>query len=226
MIKIFKFFARNLSREFFILVTIFLLALFLRLIYLSHAPLGFYTDEVVSGYVGRFILLNGKDLYGNAWPIFYFDKFGDYRTILPIYLSGVSTFIFGVNEFAVRFPPAFFGALGVIPMYLFTKQLFNRNIAFVSSFLIAILPWHIILSRAQSEGIIGLTILLFGYSLLFFGLRKRRVLILSISAIILLLTYFLYPAFRLIVPLTVLPLPFLQKVENGGLFLDFSSYFL
>ena len=85
-----------------VLGLIFLLALVLRVLDLSNLPNGFFTDEVVSGYVGRFVLQNGVDPYGNVFPLFYFDKFVDFRVILPMYITGVFTFLFGSSEFAVR----------------------------------------------------------------------------------------------------------------------------
>ena len=105
----------------------------------------------MTGYVGRFILKNGKDVYGNPWPLWYFDKFGDFYIVLPIYLKGLSTFLFGVNEFAIRFPSAFLGALSVIPIFLFPIGYLKTKIGYLSALTMAIMPWHIILSRASSE---------------------------------------------------------------------------
>ena len=101
------------------LIVIVVFAAFIRFYKLGSLPFNLQEDEVMTGYVGRFILKNGKDVYGNPWPLWYFDKFGDFYIVLPIYLKGLSTFLFGVNEFAIRFPSAFLGALSVIPIFLF-----------------------------------------------------------------------------------------------------------
>ncbi len=187
-----------------ILGVIFLLALFLRTHQLSTLPNGFFTDEVVSGYVGRFTLLHGNDPYGNLFPLFYFDKFGDYRVILPMYITGIATFLFGVNEFAVRFPPAFFGAFFSVVVYFFIKELTkNRVVSLISAFFSAILPWHIVLSRAQSEGIIGLTVFTYALYLLLRSIRTQKINLLLISVVLFALTYFLYPSFRLLSPFVV-----------------------
>ncbi len=191
---------------------IFLLALFLRLINLSTIPYGFHIDEIVSGYVGRFILMHGQDPYGNHWPLVYFDMFGDYRVILPMYINGLSTFIFGVNEFAVRFPTSFFGALIVFPIYSLSKIFFGkRKLSFLPPFLIAILPWHIVLSRATSEGILGLTVFLFGFDFLIKSLINKKMSFLFVGNFLLFLTYFMYPTFRVLTPALLLPFPILAK---------------
>ena len=154
---------------------IFIFAFVIRILFLSTAPFSFHVDEVISGYIGRFILLNGKDVYGNTFPLFYFDSFGDFRTILPMYINGLSTFLFGVNEFAVRFPTALAGALIVFPVYSLGNIFFkNKKIALLPALLITILPWHIVLSRASSEAAFGLTIFVFGITLFLKSLSIKK----------------------------------------------------
>jgi len=190
--------------------SLFLVALLIRTIHLTNIPNGFHIDEIVSGFVGRFILLHGKDPYGNIAPLFYFDMFGDYRVILPMYINGLSTFIFGVNEFAVRFPTAFFGSLIVFPIFSIAKIILgNRKIAFLPPLVIALLPWHIVLSRATAEGILGLTIFTFGLFYIFKFLSEKKITYLYFSGIFLFLTYFLYPTFRLLTPIVLFPIPLL-----------------
>lgn len=193
------------NRDKLILGLIFLLALFLRLYRLNTLPFNFHEDEVLSGYVGRFILQNGKDLYGNPWPLLYFNKFGDYYIILPIYLSGIATYIFGINEFATRFPAAFFGALAVFPVFILAFwTLKNKSIALLSSFFISISPWHLVLSRSTTEGVIGSTVFVFAVVFLLKSIRDFNLKSLIIGAILFLISYFIYHPFRLYTPLVFL----------------------
>lgn len=207
-----KFFNKwEVKQEHILLVLIFILALFLRVFKLSSFPNGFFTDEVVSGYVGRFLFENLHDPYGNFLPLFYFDKFGDFRSIIPMYLTGFSTLIFGVTEFAVRFPPALMGSLIIFPMYILSnKMLGNKKISLIASLFMAIIPWHIVLSRAQSEGIMGLTIFISGLAFLFpkKGISRKEA---GTGALLLGLTYFFYPPFRIMAPLFILPFLIFSK---------------
>lgn len=140
----------------FLLLIIVLLALLLRFYHLSSLPNSVHRDELINAYVGRYILQNGKDLYGNPWPIFYFNKFGDYPPILPMYIMGIATFFFGISEFAMRFPAALMGSLTIIPLYYIAKNIYKSNkIALLSALFLAILPWHIVLSRFSAEGILA-----------------------------------------------------------------------
>lgn len=196
------------KKENIILILIFLLALFLRVFNLNNLPYGFHEDELSNTYVGRFIFENGKDLYGNSWPLFYFDKFGDYPPVLPMYLSGISTYIFGINEFAARFPIALFGAITVFPLYYLALYFFkNKKVGLLSSFLLAITPWHVVYSRSTAEGIIALFFFTSGLLAIFnwIEIKKKFLLIIGFSCLV--LTYFLYPSFRLLVPLSLLPIP-------------------
>lgn len=193
------------------LILIFFFALLVRLYRLSDIPHGFHMDEVSNTYIGRFILLSGNDLHNNTWPLLYFDKFGDFPPVLPMYLSGLSTFIFGLNEFSARFPAALIGSLMIFSIYIFTSTFFSKKIAFLASFIVAVFPWHVILSRSSSEGIIGLTCTTFGLAILFKGIVKNKLSNIFISWLFFALSFLLYPSFRLIIPFLFLPLPFIYK---------------
>ncbi|EKD87369.1 MAG: glycosyl transferase family 39 [uncultured bacterium] len=196
----------------FTLLLVFFLALTLRVYHLGVLPNGFYEEEVTNAYVGRFIFENGRDLYGNWFPLLYFDKFGDFPPVLPMYVSGLSTYFFGLTEFAARFPTAFIGALAVFPIfglaYFFFK---DKRAGFMASLLLAITPWHVVLSRTSAEGVIGFTA--FTYGLLWVLTKKRY------GFLLLFLCYFLYPGLRLIIPLALLP--FIKKYFKPTLFLFF-----
>ena len=57
------------NRHLLLLGGVFLFACIIRLLYLGSFPTNFHEDEVLVGYVGRFILQNGVDIYGNPWPL-------------------------------------------------------------------------------------------------------------------------------------------------------------
>ncbi len=209
MIKPFSFIKKRFS--FLSLGAIFLLSLFLRTYHLATLPFYFHQDEVMNGYVGRFILQNGKDLYGNSFPLLYFDRFGDFPNVIPMYLSGLSTFIFGINEFAVRFPIALAGSLTVLLFYFLGKLFFkDSRFALFFSFLLAICPWHIALSRATAEGVTALAVFVLGFYLALKGLKEDKKKLFFLSLPLFLLTYFLYPGYRVFTPLSLLPFLFLN----------------
>ena len=194
------------------IILIVVLAAFLRLWKLDSLPFDTHVDEVMNAYIGNFTLKNGFDLYGNKWPILYFDNFGDYPNILPMYLSGLGILLLGNNEFGMRAPIAFFGIAGIILVYLVAKLIFQKESpALFAAFSLAIFPWHIVLSRATAEGVTASTVFILGIYLLLRNLPKKPLLPLIIAWFILLVTYLLYPAYRIIVPLALLPTFLLSK---------------
>lgn len=195
-----------------VLLLIFLLALVLRMYHLGTIPYGLHEDEMMNGYVGRFVLLNGKDLYGNTWPLLYFNNFGDYPPIVPMYLSGLATFLFGITPFAVRFPIALAGSLAIFPMYYISRKIFLRErYALAAAFFLAVLPWHILLSRATAENITATAVYLCSLYFLFEYLKDRKAKNLIITTLLLFLKYFLYSSFRVTVPLSLFAAVFLAK---------------
>lgn len=196
---------KKLSKLTLILLTfITILSLSIRFYNLGDLPWNMQEDEAMTGYVGRYIIENGMDVYGNKWPLLYFDKFGDYYIIGPIYMKGLSTLVFGMNAFAVRFPTALFGALTVIPIFLLARLLFTSNaVGLLSAFAMAIMPWTIPLGRASSEGILGGFFFLFGLYYLLLALKEKKMKFTVIGALFILFTFWIYHNYRLLSSLFV-----------------------
>lgn len=146
-----KYIKRNL-----ILILILTLAACLRLIRLDSIPIGFNDDEAAFGYNAYSILKTGRDEWGRLLPFPVFESFGDWKLVGYLYLTVISQFFFGVNEFATRLPSAIFGVLTVFATYLLTKELFKKSnfqfsLAHLSALMLAISPWHIAASRNAFE---------------------------------------------------------------------------
>lgn len=162
---------------------ILLIAAILRLINLSANPPHLTPDEAALGYNAYSILKTGKDEYGINLPII-FKSFGDYKPGLYVYLAVPSILIFGLNELAVRLPSALFGIVGVYLVYEIVKKLLEKQenkevLALISSFLLAINPWHVHFSRGAWEVNVSLTLSLLGILFLLKALEKPKNLIYS-----------------------------------------------
>lgn len=140
-----------------------ILGSFLRLWQVSSVPNGLTWDEAAIGYNAYSILKTGRDEHGAFLPII-FKSFGDYKPGAYIYLAVPSVAIFGLNEFAVRFPSVLAGILAIIGVYLLTKELFFENklksIKFLSldfylwdfvAIALAISPWLVHFSHGAWE---------------------------------------------------------------------------
>lgn len=164
-----------------LLVVIFVLAFFLRFYRLGEVPNGLYQDETAIGYNAYSLLQTGRDEHGVPFPL-YFQSFGDYKLPVYIYLTTIPIQLFGLTEFAVRFPSALFGMLTVVAFYFFVRQLTKDNtLSAVATFLLAVNPWHLHYSRATFEVSISLFLFVLGSTLLLksFAAEKKGMFLLG-----------------------------------------------
>src|SRR5258708_5680314 len=139
-----------------ILLGIIVIASVLRLWRLGSVPLSPDWDEAALGYNAYAILHTGRDEYGKFLPL-VLQSFNDYKPALYTYIALPFIAIFDLSVFAVRLPSALFGIITVFATFFLVKELTKRNdVALLSSFFLAISPWHIQFSRVAFETNVGL----------------------------------------------------------------------
>jgi 4-amino-4-deoxy-L-arabinose transferase-like glycosyltransferase len=196
------------------------LALIVRVISIDSYPSGFTPDEASFGYDAYSILKTGRDQWGRFMPL-YLESFGDFKLPLYTYLTIPSVATLGLNVFAVRLPSALLGTAAVYVTFLLSKELRERflnrlkpkiwSLEFVVSFLLAISPWHVMLSRGAFEA--NLTTLFLPLGVLFFLKGFRRHHFLPISSLFFGLNMFSYHTARLVTPVLVVFLIILFRKE-------------
>jgi len=201
-----------LKSEIFWLIFIFLLGALLRFYKLGQIPSGFVSDEANFGYNAYSLIKTSKDEFGQLWPII-FHSFGDGKMPIYFYLTIPSILIFGLTEFAVRFPSALLGSLTVIFIYFFAKELLKlkpatqstrwrtKLIPLISALTLAVMPWHIHFSRAAFEANIGLFWIALGSWLFLKFVNSKKYFSLIFSLISFTLAIFSYHAPRIFIPL-------------------------
>jgi len=101
--------------------------------------------------------------------------FGEPQFEKPVFyywLIMLSYLVFGVGEFAARFPSAIFGVFGVIGVYFIARLLYSRLSGFFSGLIMATCMQYVVLARACVTDMV-LTVFIL-YSLLFFLLGWTR----------------------------------------------------
>lgn len=199
------------------LLLIFLLALVLRTYKLASIPTGFHADEVRIGWNAYSIAQTGIDDRGNKLALYY-NTFGDWRPTAIFYATIPSLQIFGLNEFAVRFPAAFFGSLTTIPMYYLG--------GLPAAILLAISPWHISTSRASSEVIVSMFFMLSALVYYIKALKNNHKQNYLSAGVLILTSYLFYHSIRLLAPIFLI-ITFIYKTsfrsfKNGTLLIIFS----
>ena len=183
-----------------LLALVLFFALFVRLYDLQKVPVGFHYDEAQIGYNAYSLLKTGHDKNNVFLPL-AIDQFGDFRPAGYHYLAIPFIATLGLNEFATRLPGALFGAFSIIPMFFLSKKLFkSKAVGLISSALLAIVPWHVVTSRATSESIIAMFFVLSGSSLLVYYLDNKKIKFLLISYFLFALSFFFYHSARFFVP--------------------------
>lgn len=201
---------RNFLKKNSLFLLIVVLAIALRFVMIEKVPPSLNWDEISHGYNAYSILKTGKDEWGKAFPAI-FRAYGDYKLPVYIYLTAVSELIFGLNAFSVRLPSILAGIITVIFTYLLVKKLFNEKAALLSSFLMAIEPWSLFLSRGAFEANLALSFIVSGIYLFILGLEKHKYL--PISALLLGLSVWTYNSARIFVPLLLIVLAALYWKE-------------
>lgn len=198
-----------------LLVLIIALAVFLRLYNITGVPPQPTLDEVSIGYNAYSILNTGADEYGTKLPVLL-RAYDDWRPALYVYLVIPFISIFGLDVLSVRLPSVLMSILTVGAVYLLVKELtkgakairlkeLDLDIPVIATFLFAISPWHIYLSRLGHEVNASFSFLIFGL-LFFFRFLDKKNWNIYMSSIFFALSFAAYQSTKIIVPILLLVL--------------------
>jgi len=201
----------KINKEFIILFFIVLLASFLRLYKLDQNPPSPYWEEAALGYDAWSILKTGRDHHGNAFPLSAFTSFGDYKPSLYFYITALMELVFGLTTLAVRLPSAMAGIGTILLTYLLVLKIFgkdrkSKSIALISTFLLAIAPWHILISRVGFETNVSFFLDLLGLYLFisYFEEKLSKLYLIILAFIFWGLSLYTYHSARVFIPLLIL----------------------
>lgn len=184
-----------------LLAVIFALSLTLRVVNLSSYPVGFQIDEASLGYNAYSLLRTGRSESGEFLPL-YVSTFGDYNPIGYDYIDIIPVAFLGLSEFATRLPAAIFGAISVLAIFYLVQVLCkDKKLSFISAFLLAISPWHVEMSRASAETLVALFFVILGFGFVLSFINRFNLRNLIIGTVLLFISFFIYPAPRVFVPL-------------------------
>jgi 4-amino-4-deoxy-L-arabinose transferase-like glycosyltransferase len=195
----------------FVLFIILFLGFFLRFYKLSSIPNGPEWDEASVGYNAFSIATTGRDEWGNKFPLI-FKAFGDYKNPIYIYLSAIIIKFLGLSIFSTRFINAFSGGLLVLIWYFIAKiTTKDKNISLLTAFFLAVSPFGIFFSRIAGDGII-LSVFFISLGIMFelLYLDKKKSVFFFLSILCLLLSIFTYNLARVITPILIILILFLN----------------
>lgn len=202
----------NIKKYF--LIYILVLATLLRIINLSTNPPELNWDEVSMGYTAYSLVSTGHDEWGESWPIL-FRSYGEWKSPVYIYLLTPFIKLFGLNAWGVRLPAALFGVLTVYLTYALASRIYSRRVGLLAALLLAVSPWHLMLSRPAFEAGVALALILAG--LLFFlrslDSKIPRLPIILLSSLFFGLSIHTYHSAKIVVPLLILFLSWVYRAR-------------
>lgn len=122
----------------------------LRLAYLGAVPFGLNQDEASAGYEAFALLHSGIDRCGDSWPVL-FTAWGSGQNVLMSYLSMPFVALLGLSELSVRLVNAVSGCLTLLVFWRLARRARGRAFGITALALLAVNPWHIMMSRWALE---------------------------------------------------------------------------
>ncbi len=158
-------------------------------------------DEAFAAYEAFAISNYGMDSHGYHNPV-YLEAWGSGMNALETYCMIPFIKVLGMNATAVRLPQAILGSLTLIVLYLLLKKLSDKNVAFWCTLVLAICPWHIMMSRwaLESNFIVGVLTL----AVYFLVSADNKVYRIIIAGITMGLVLYCYSATWTVIPLLVI----------------------
>lgn len=162
-----KFFEEN-----WLIAAIVVFAAFTRFAALSRVPAGVLPDEAYGAYNAWGLMTEGLDSRGYHFPV-YFVAWGSGMNALYSYLAIPMFFLFGTNILAYRLPQAIVGILTVWAMYRLGRELFDRRMALLLAFAVAVNPWHVMNTRFGLESNLAPGMFVIGLMFLVSGIKRK-----------------------------------------------------
>jgi hypothetical protein len=127
----------------------FLIGFILRVWDFGNLPAGLSEDEASIGVEAASLHNYGIDRNGISYPIHFISWGGGQNALYGYLLAPLVTL--GQSPFIIRLPMLISGLLTLAIVYGIARKLFTPSIALMAIFLLAISPWHIMMSRWALE---------------------------------------------------------------------------
>ncbi len=130
------------------IILMIIIGIALRLLFVGRIPgnNNFFQDEAFSAYEAYSMVNYGMDSHGYHNPV-YLETWGSGMSAVQCYFQTIFIRFLGLTPVAVRLPQALLGCITLLFFYLLIKEIADEKVAFWSTLVLAICPWHITMSR-------------------------------------------------------------------------------
>ena len=189
--------------ELLLVLVLLCLGAVLRCVGTGSFPPGLNQDEASTGYDAWALLLSGMDRNGDAWPVL-FSSWGSGQNALYAYVLLPFLALFGRSVAVLRLPAALLGTVSLFLFWRLGRRYAGPRGGICALALLALNPWHLLISRWALESNLLPFCLLLGVYFLDLALRERPWRLLPAAAALGLGLYAYGTAF-LFLPLFLLP---------------------
>jgi hypothetical protein len=130
-----------------------------------------------------------------------------------MYLTDLGYKIFGITLLSSRLLSIIFGSLTIIALYFLTKEMFNKKIALISSFLLTFSAYHILTTLTEMDIAMTFFIILSSYFLIKY-LKEKKINYLIVSIIVLGIGILMKSIGILFIPAYLCALILYPKIKN------------
>ncbi len=173
------------------------MGIFARVFLFGLIPTGINQDEALAGYEAWSLLKYGIDTEGYHNPV-YLVAWGSGMNALETYLMMPFIAVLGLKSWVIRLPQLIVACLSIWVMYLLVRRTVNERAGLFAMFMLAICPWHIMMSRWGLESNLAPGFLLFGLYFFVAALDNPRRL--PVSALMYGLSLYTYATVWIYVP--------------------------
>jgi hypothetical protein len=161
-----------------LLVAILALGVLVRIVARGSVPNGFNQDEASLGYDAWAILKYGIDRHGIPYPAFLIG-YGSGMNALSAYFAMPFIALFGLSESTIRSVNLLAGLLSLLVFHRLVRRCAGPRVALWAVFLLAICPWHVMMSRWALESNLLPAMFLFAVTAMVKGAEKPRYFVLA-----------------------------------------------
>lgn len=214
-------------KELFAFIFLLALAFFFRFYRIRDIPFGLNNDAAWEGSAALTILGGNIPSYfpyaAQGWR-----GEGLFRLIVALF-----TYFIGPDPLAIKLPSAIWGWLTIIPLYFLIRALFDRRLAFITTFFVATSGWHITMSKTGWRAIGVPLFSLATFYFLFAAFKTKKKLNFILTGIALASCLYTYDAARILLLLfgfwlilSLLTTKMAIKTHLAGLFLTTFSFLI
>lgn len=158
--------------EIFLVAVILLAAIFVRAYHFGAPPIGVHQDEAMAAVDAKALAEYGTDRYGMRYPVHFTAWKNSQMSVFLSYCMVPFIKILGFSTVTIRLPLLITSCLGLLALYLFTRQLAGKWTAMIALLFGMICPWHYMQSRWSIDCNMFPHMFLFAVCFLLAGLHR------------------------------------------------------